>query len=232
MNPLIAPIPVLVAIGFAIGFTFNFTTDPYAELSIFLGAISIGLAMGIFIVQHSQNQQISELTEEQHRLVQKIDDILSQQQQNKNSRLRLAVPKIIDELNKLKKSYGSLSEILDHPKRDSVISALTTESIIQNDSFTYFVDPKPVLIRTTQYAETNMKKLFEDIQSDVDRIIMENTTNHPHWAYEHFEFLITNKENPDLIKNRFNGKDFLEQLQHCDFLIGYYNSLISNINKQ
>lgn len=44
---VLGAVPVLVATGFAFGFLFNYETDPYAELGIFLSSIGIGLAVGI-----------------------------------------------------------------------------------------------------------------------------------------------------------------------------------------
>ncbi|MDH5697976.1 MAG: hypothetical protein OEY54_05545, partial [Nitrosopumilus sp.] len=158
----------------------------------------------------------------------KIKEISIQQQQNRKSRLKLALPKIIDELKNLQTSYKSLKRILDDPKREEILTQFEMTSYKRNDSFVTAARIPP-LILTTKYAENKMRELFKDIQSDLDRIIMENTINHPHWAWEHFEFCIKNKNNLQLIRDRVDSMDFSVQLQYCDFLIEYYESALADV---
>ena len=112
MNPLIAPIPILVAIGFASGFTFNFTPNPYAELSIFLATIGIGLAVAIFIIQQDQNKKISELTKEQHELVSDINKRTEQQDMYRKNRIKLILPDVLSKVREIKSTLEKIQEIL------------------------------------------------------------------------------------------------------------------------
>ena len=59
-------IPVLVSIAFAIGFAFNYEPDPYAELAVILASISIGLSLGIFVIQQIQGNKLQDVVDEVH----------------------------------------------------------------------------------------------------------------------------------------------------------------------
>lgn len=63
-------VPVMIA--FATGLSLAYSEQPVTVISIFLGSISIGLAIAIFAIQQSQGAKISDLSQEIHKATQHI----------------------------------------------------------------------------------------------------------------------------------------------------------------
>lgn len=128
VGQIIAPMIVIAFLTFAIGILIGFVNTPENQMAVILSSVSIGLALGIFVIQQIQGgslklvvEKIRGISETNTEISQNIKNIISEEKQKNDDKIKYVAQQISLKLTLINLTVVNCQtryKIYEHPKAD------------------------------------------------------------------------------------------------------------------